>query len=408
MTQKPALARGDPGKRAAYRPGHQWGAHPVDPTAPDRCRVPRPLTGLGPTAPTLARCAPLPPDHVRLPDERSRLGAHQGDARVARARGGSCDVRGGRPRLQHVHHSREARYPARGVSRRRGGTEAEGSRRRGGCRGVLRRGTARADLRAISVRRRRVRPGVDPTPRRLAHRGRVRGSPRTFRGHETFAATLPMHRERRASAWVQVSMGCNSKCAYCIVPAVRGREQSRRPGEIVAEVEALARDGVREITLLGQNVNSWGRDLAPSLVTEFGELLRACDAVEGIERIRFTSPHPKDFRAPVVAAMAECASVCEHVHLPLQSGSTRILKADAADVLARPLPGSRRPTPLRDTRPRARDRHHRRLPRRDGGRLSRDAGGRRGSGLRQRVHVRVLAARRDRGGGARRPGARRT
>jgi tRNA-2-methylthio-N6-dimethylallyladenosine synthase len=148
-----------------------------------------------------------------------------------------------------------------------------------------------------------------------------------FGSHDTFAATLPMHRERRFSAWVQVSMGCNSKCAYCIVPAVRGREQSRRPGEIVAEVERLARDGVREITLLGQNVNSWGRDLAPDVRTEFGELLRACDAVDGIERIRFTSPHPKDFREPVIAALAECPAVCEHVHLPLQSGSTRILKA---------------------------------------------------------------------------------
>ena len=122
-------------------------------------------------------------------------------------------------------------------------------------------------------------------------------------------------------------MGCNSKCAYCIVPAVRGREQSRRPGEIVAEVTRLAADGVKEITLLGQNVNSWGRDLRPELETEFGELLRACDAVDGIERIRFTSPHPKDFRDPVIAAMAECDAVCEHIHLPLQSGSSRILKA---------------------------------------------------------------------------------
>jgi tRNA-2-methylthio-N6-dimethylallyladenosine synthase len=121
-------------------------------------------------------------------------------------------------------------------------------------------------------------------------------------------------------------MGCNSACAYCIVPAVRGREQSRRPGEIVGEVSRLAREGVREITLLGQNVNSWGRDLAPALRTEFGELLRACDAVEGIDRIRFTSPHPKDFRGPVVAAIAECEAVCEHVHLPLQSGSSRVLK----------------------------------------------------------------------------------
>jgi tRNA-2-methylthio-N6-dimethylallyladenosine synthase len=111
------------------------------------------------------------------------------------------------------------------------------------------------------------------------------------------------------------------------VPAVRGREQSRRPGDIVAEVMRLAENGVREITLLGQNVNSWGRDLAPEIRTEFGELLCACDAVEGIERIRFTSPHPKDFREPVVAAIAQCASVCEHVHLPAQSGSSRVLKA---------------------------------------------------------------------------------
>ncbi len=142
-----------------------------------------------------------------------------------------------------------------------------------------------------------------------------------------FAGELPMRRERTFQAWVQVSMGCNSRCSYCIVPAVRGREVSRRPGEIVAEVTRLAADGVREITLLGQNVNSWGRDLGPDIRTEFGELLRACDAVDGIERIRFTSPHPKDFREPVIDAMAECGAVCEHVHLPLQSGSSRILKA---------------------------------------------------------------------------------
>jgi tRNA-2-methylthio-N6-dimethylallyladenosine synthase len=141
-----------------------------------------------------------------------------------------------------------------------------------------------------------------------------------------FAGDLPAHRERQFQAWVQVSMGCNSKCAYCIVPAVRGREQSRRPGDIVAEVTSLAADGVREITLLGQNVNSYGRDLLPELRIGFAELLAACDAVEGIERIRFTSPHPKDFRPDVIEAMAECAAVCEHAHLPLQSGSTRVLK----------------------------------------------------------------------------------
>jgi tRNA-2-methylthio-N6-dimethylallyladenosine synthase len=142
-----------------------------------------------------------------------------------------------------------------------------------------------------------------------------------------FAGDLPVRRERAFQAWVQISMGCNSKCAYCIVPSVRGREQSRRPGDVHAEVARLATEGVREVTLLGQNVNSWGRDLAPGARTEFGELLRALDEIDGIDRIRFTSPHPKDFREPVIAAMAECDAVCEHIHLPLQSGSTRVLKA---------------------------------------------------------------------------------
>ena len=137
-----------------------------------------------------------------------------------------------------------------------------------------------------------------------------------------FAATLPMHRERSFQAWVQISMGCNSVCSYCIVPAVRGREVSRRPGEVLAEIASLAGEGVREVTLLGQNVNSYGRDLG----TDFAQLLRAVDAIDGVERLRFTSPHPKDFRANVIEAMAECAAVCEHAHLPLQSGSTRVLK----------------------------------------------------------------------------------
>ena len=138
----------------------------------------------------------------------------------------------------------------------------------------------------------------------------------------SFAADLPAHRERPVQAWVQISMGCNSVCSYCIVPAVRGREVSRRPGEVLAEVTRLAAQGVKEVTLLGQNVNSYGRDVG----SDFAALLRAVDAVEGIERIRFTSPHPKDFRANVLAAMAECAAVCEHAHLPLQSGSSRLLK----------------------------------------------------------------------------------
>ena len=155
------------------------------------------------------------------------------------------------------------------------------------------------------------------------------GVPRSAFGtadERRFSAELATQRERRFQAWVQISMGCNSVCSYCIVPAVRGREVSRRPGEILAEITALADEGVREITLLGQNVNSWGRDLLPDIRTEFGEMLRAVNNVDGIERIRFTSPHPKDFRAPVIAAMAECEAVCEHAHLPLQSGSTRVLK----------------------------------------------------------------------------------
>jgi len=142
-----------------------------------------------------------------------------------------------------------------------------------------------------------------------------------------FAAKLPMHRERPFQAWLQISMGCNSTCSYCIVPAVRGREVSRRPGDVLAEVTRLAQSGVRELTLLGQNVFFFNDTATTEIYTEFGELLHACDAVDGIERIRFTSPHPKDFRRPVIEAMAECESVCEHAHLPLQSGSTRVLKA---------------------------------------------------------------------------------
>jgi tRNA-2-methylthio-N6-dimethylallyladenosine synthase len=141
-----------------------------------------------------------------------------------------------------------------------------------------------------------------------------------------FAATLPMHRERTFQAWVQISMGCNSVCSYCIVPAVRGREVSRRPGEVLAEIESLAMAGVREVTLLGQNVNSYGRDLGGGQFRpQFADLLRTLDAVDGIERIRFTSPHPKDLRPDTIAAMADCAHVCEHLHLPLQSGSDRTL-----------------------------------------------------------------------------------
>ena len=144
--------------------------------------------------------------------------------------------------------------------------------------------------------------------------------------HEAYPSALPARRDTEHSAWVTIQIGCDNSCTFCIVPIVRGAEVSRRMGDIVHEVEELAADGVREITLLGQNVNSYGRDLgAGQYRPQFADLLRALDAVDGIERIRFTSPHPKDLRPETIAAMAECASVCEHLHLPLQSGSDRTL-----------------------------------------------------------------------------------
>ena len=144
---------------------------------------------------------------------------------------------------------------------------------------------------------------------------------------EGFPADLPPKRQRPFQAWVQISVGCNCVCSYCIVPSTRGREQSRPPAAIVDEVRALAADGVLEVTLLGQNVNSYGRDLPREERIGFADLLALVDGVEGIRRVRYTSPHPKDMRAEVIAAHAELPSLCEHIHLPLQSGSSRILKA---------------------------------------------------------------------------------
>src|SRR5215203_2194583 len=144
--------------------------------------------------------------------------------------------------------------------------------------------------------------------------------------HEAYPSALPARRDVAHSAWVTIQIGCDNSCTFCIVPIVRGREVSRRMGDIVREVEELAADGVSEITLLGQNVNSYGRDLgAGQYAPRFADLLRAVDAVDGIRRIRYTSPHPKDLRPETIAAMAECGAVCEHLHLPLQAGSDRTL-----------------------------------------------------------------------------------
>lgn len=145
---------------------------------------------------------------------------------------------------------------------------------------------------------------------------------------EDIPSGLPVHRQADHSAWVTITIGCNNSCTFCIVPIVRGAEISRRLGDIIGEIEGLAAEGVKEVTLLGQNVNSYGRDLELNgRKPLFAELLERVGAVEGIERIRFTSPHPKDFRPNVAHAMADTPSVCEHIHFPLQSGSDRILAA---------------------------------------------------------------------------------
>jgi tRNA-2-methylthio-N6-dimethylallyladenosine synthase len=142
---------------------------------------------------------------------------------------------------------------------------------------------------------------------------------------QTFPSDLPTQRDSAYAAWVSISVGCNNTCTFCIVPALRGREVDRRPGEILAEIEMLVAEGVQEITLLGQNVNAYGVDFGDR--SAFAKLLRRCGAVPGLERVRFTSPHPKDFTDEVIAAMAETPNVMPSLHMPLQSGSDRVLKA---------------------------------------------------------------------------------
>src|SRR5512139_3203968 len=141
---------------------------------------------------------------------------------------------------------------------------------------------------------------------------------------ETFPSTLPARRESAYAAWVSISVGCNNTCTFCIVPSLRGKEKDRRPGDVLAEVRALVAEGVSEVTLLGQNVNSYGVEFGDRFA--FGKLLRACGEIEGLERVRFTSPHPKDFTDDVIAAMAETANVMPQLHMPLQSGSDKVLK----------------------------------------------------------------------------------
>jgi tRNA-2-methylthio-N6-dimethylallyladenosine synthase len=142
---------------------------------------------------------------------------------------------------------------------------------------------------------------------------------------DVFPSTLPTRRESTYAGWVSISVGCNNTCTFCIVPSLRGTEKDRRPGDVLAEVRALVAEGVLEVTLLGQNVNSYGVEFGDRLA--FGKLLRACGGIDGLERVRFTSPHPKDFTDDVIAAMAETPNVCHSLHMPLQSGSDNVLRA---------------------------------------------------------------------------------
>ncbi|TGB37382.1 tRNA (N6-isopentenyl adenosine(37)-C2)-methylthiotransferase MiaB [Mycolicibacterium peregrinum] len=148
---------------------------------------------------------------------------------------------------------------------------------------------------------------------------------------QEFPSTLPATRESAYAAWVSISVGCNNTCTFCIVPSLRGKEVDRRPGDILAEVQTLASQGVLEVTLLGQNVNAYGVSFADPEVprdrSAFAKLLRACGEVEGLERVRFTSPHPAEFTDDVIEAMAQTPNVCPTLHMPLQSGSDRVLKA---------------------------------------------------------------------------------
>jgi tRNA-2-methylthio-N6-dimethylallyladenosine synthase len=141
---------------------------------------------------------------------------------------------------------------------------------------------------------------------------------------EVFPSTLPTKRESAYAAWVSISVGCNNTCTFCIVPSLRGKEKDRRPGDVLAEIRALVGEGVSEVTLLGQNVNSYGVEFGDRHA--FGKLLRACGEIDGLERVRFTSPHPADFTDDVIAAMAQTHNVMPQLHMPLQSGSDRMLK----------------------------------------------------------------------------------
>ena len=339
--------------------------------------------------PTRSR-PPLHRAHVRVPDERARLRAHRRTARGRRARRrrrpradadvvvlNTCCIRENADNklygnLGHLKTWKgETRRPPDRRVRLPGPEGPRRGPRRAGHVDVVHGHPQRAP-------RRRAASGTPATTGR-SPRSSTRPSSTTTR---MFPSALPAVRETSFNAWVTIQIGCDNSCAFCIVPAVRGVEISpavrRRSSPRSRRSPAT---GVTEVTLLGQNVNSYGRDLqlaarrdgddTAALRPLFADLLRAVGAVDGIRRVRFTSPHPKDMRPETFAAMAETPAVCPQLHYPLQSGSDRVLAADAPRLHRRALPRpARRGAPGR-ARPRRVDRHHRRLPRRDRRRLRR-------------------------------------
>ena len=304
----------------------------------------------------------------------------KGMLRVARIQRGAA-ARGGRSDpVQHVLDPRDGGQPLPRASRRSETAEARTPERIVGVGGCWAQSVKEEVFERFPFVDVAFGPGAGAQARgvphqRLADARRATSSSRASRDTCRRTARAPFQ------GWMQISVGCNCACSYCIVPSTRGREVSRPLDELVAEAQAMAADGVREVTLLGQNVNSYGRDLPPhGERATFAALLAEIDAIEGIERIRYTSPHPKDMREDVVRAHAELASVCEHIHLPLQSGSSRILKAMRRTYDRRALPGARRDDPRARPGRRADDGHHRRLPGGDRGGLRADARSR-GAGL---------------------------
>ena len=315
---------------------------------------------------------------ARRPTSWSSTPARSGRTPTTSSTATSATWRRSRPR------TRACRSPSAAASRRRTAARSPGARR----------GSTSSSAPTTSARCRRCSSGP--------------GSPseaqvEILESLEVFPSTLPTRRESAYAAWVAVSVGCNNTCTFCIVPSLRGTEQDRRPGDVLAEVEALVAEGVIEVTLLGQNVNSYGVGFGDRFA--FGKLLRACGEIDGLERVRFTSPHPRDFTDDVIAAMAETPNVMHQLHMPLQSGSDAGAEVDASVVPSRPLPRHPRPGPRRDARCRDHHRHHRRLPRRDRGRLPADP--RRGprGAVQRSVHVPLLQAARHSGRRHARPAA---